>query len=476
MTKTKKTTKSNGGATKRRRKVKKSKKARRDRATTSAGTASASEQQQRNSSNGPVEPKQLLWDKYERSPNDRASCRSCGKKICQGVLRYGLVCSGQDRFGGADYFEYHHASCFQSPKHRPLRFQHGGGSAAAELAHALRQVQHEEFLLRHDAARVALRQQLATLRACFAQRLQVTAALVFTDAVLDQLTIQLPTNQAEFLNIPGIGPAKYQHFGTAALEVICHFVEQFQFLSQQPGPARIITTNRSTTAAASRPVRRSLSSMISSAAASRCNQVVPTSSTAQATTNPQAGSPTLLENQRRLLFQQRQREQQPPLETRLAPVVATASSSRRSGPESDDDDELEFELATEPVVAARAPEVIDLVNEHVAAFRPSRGRRAELASADSDSVELVVGARPFARRVTRSVVSRAADRDWMDSESEDNNHQPRRRLARLTKARPRKLRNDDHDDEVLCESFSCEEIVRRKFAQAAAAGQVICLA
>jgi HRDC domain len=413
-----------------------------------------------------------VWDKYERSPNDRASCRSCGKKICQGVLRYGLVCSGQARFGGADYFEYHHASCFQATQHRPLRFQHGT-LAAAELAQASRQVQHEEFLLRHDAARVALRQQLATLRACFAQRLQVTAALVFTDTVLDQLTIHLPTNQAEFLKIPGIGPAKHQHFGTAALEVIAHFVEQFQFLSQQPGPARIVTTNRSTTVAASRPVRRSLSSMISSAAASRCNQVVTMSSTAQVTAN-NLESPTLLENQRRLLFQQRQREQQPPLESRLAPVVATATSSRRSVPESDDDDdELEFELFTEPVVAARAPEVIDLVNERVTAA--SRHCRAESASSDSDSVELVVGARP-SRRVTRSVASRAVDRDWMESESEDNNRRPRRRLARF-KARPRKLRNDSHDDdEVVCESFSCEEIVRRKFAQAAAAGQVICLA
>jgi ribonuclease D len=61
---------------------------------------------------------------------------------------------------------------------------------------------------------------LKQLRLTFARRLHVPAYCIFSDKVLNEIVAVLPGTKNQLLNIPGIGPAKLQNFGTPILSTI----------------------------------------------------------------------------------------------------------------------------------------------------------------------------------------------------------------------------------------------------------------
>lgn len=154
-------------------------------------------------------------DKIEFSPNTRASCRRCLQKIAKGDKRAGIAETSQ-RFG--DFYLYYHTGCLTSTEQTRLRL--GGMDPTAALN---RQLQEQNVNRRTLRVRQELRVCLDRVRGEFARRLSQNAFLVLNNAVLDELTIHMPRTRQEFLNIKGLGPKKYQSFGTPILRVIAAY-------------------------------------------------------------------------------------------------------------------------------------------------------------------------------------------------------------------------------------------------------------
>jgi ATP-dependent DNA helicase RecQ len=66
----------------------------------------------------------------------------------------------------------------------------------------------------------ALFQRLRTLRRTLAERENVPAYIVFSDAVLTHMAAVRPTDEAGLLSVPGVGPAKLARYGDAFLRVL----------------------------------------------------------------------------------------------------------------------------------------------------------------------------------------------------------------------------------------------------------------
>lgn len=60
-------------------------------------------------------------------------------------------------------------------------------------------------------------QSLRSLRKELAERQRVPAYIVFGDQVLVEMALRLPRDEAQFLDVPGVGPAKLEKYGTVFL-------------------------------------------------------------------------------------------------------------------------------------------------------------------------------------------------------------------------------------------------------------------
>ena len=65
-----------------------------------------------------------------------------------------------------------------------------------------------------------LREVLRRFRLTQARAREIPPYAVFSDAVLDQLITDQPSNRQSFLAIKGLGPAKWANYGTLILEII----------------------------------------------------------------------------------------------------------------------------------------------------------------------------------------------------------------------------------------------------------------
>jgi len=63
-------------------------------------------------------------------------------------------------------------------------------------------------------------QRLRALRRALADAEGVPAYIVFSDAVLTRMAAACPTDEAGFLAVPGVGPAKLARYGEAFLRVL----------------------------------------------------------------------------------------------------------------------------------------------------------------------------------------------------------------------------------------------------------------
>ncbi len=69
----------------------------------------------------------------------------------------------------------------------------------------------------------AVFEALRQWRLSVARELDVAAYMIFTDATLVAIAEDMPENERDLLNIPGIGPAKLQEFGPQLLEFLAQY-------------------------------------------------------------------------------------------------------------------------------------------------------------------------------------------------------------------------------------------------------------
>jgi superfamily II DNA helicase RecQ len=170
-----------------------------------------------------------LFDKYEVSPNNQASCRQCRQKIPIHTIRYGIVCRKFLPLERYECYHYYHADCLVRPN-RPLLFACGSDKEAEELAYQSRQSRERQSLLRYDPARRQLREELGKLRASFAERQDnIPAYRIFHNTVLDNIAVDLPRNDAELMAIEGMGPQKCKDYGGHILGLIHRFRRTHNF-------------------------------------------------------------------------------------------------------------------------------------------------------------------------------------------------------------------------------------------------------
>ena len=71
----------------------------------------------------------------------------------------------------------------------------------------------------------ALFEELRSLRRSIAQDKGLPPYVIFPDATLREMAAYFPRTEAEFLNINGVGQARYDHYGTVFIEAISSFAE-----------------------------------------------------------------------------------------------------------------------------------------------------------------------------------------------------------------------------------------------------------
>ena len=162
-------------------------------------------------------------DVVEASPTSLATCRQCHVHIRQGEVRverqeWNHVRRRHDKY-------YFHATCL--PQDNPQAL-----------------VEHQARIHNEQASRQAilhqrreLWEQLRRLRYAFAQRMDVSAFLIFDNKVLDELVIHLPTNKQQMIQVKGFKEKRYQSFGDPILTLIQ------QFLRRQERRSEVVDTS-----------------------------------------------------------------------------------------------------------------------------------------------------------------------------------------------------------------------------------------
>ena len=83
----------------------------------------------------------------------------------------------------------------------------------------------------------ALFEQLRTLRREIAKDKALPPYVIFPDAALKEMAAYFPRTEAEFLNITGVGQARYDHYGSVFIEAISRFADNNQItLRPRPEP------------------------------------------------------------------------------------------------------------------------------------------------------------------------------------------------------------------------------------------------
>ena len=158
-----------------------------------------------------------LQAKVEYSPNALAKCTACRKKIRKDQKRFGIP-ENSERYNKEIYRYYHYKCC-------PADLKAQVPSASEDLKRQKEEAQERERVI---AQRQDLADHLRTLRTTFANRLNVAAFLVFSNATLDEIVYQMPTTSNALLQVRGIRPGKLQSFGDPILRLI----QQYQYQQQ----------------------------------------------------------------------------------------------------------------------------------------------------------------------------------------------------------------------------------------------------
>mmetsp|Transcript_14900 Transcript_14900/g.41177 ORF Transcript_14900/g.41177 Transcript_14900/m.41177 type:complete len:259 (-) Transcript_14900:307-1083(-) len=155
-------------------------------------------------------------DKAEISPNSMAKCKGCGKKIEKGVKRIvrSRWCDRRDQYE----WWYYHGHCVDESVKLNLP---GGRSVDDALALQHKQQVQDQVMFQQ---RNVLFQTLRKLRMEYARRLDVPPFMVMHDSVLQEICVALPQTKEQLCQVKGIGPKKYQSFGTPMLRIVKWYV------------------------------------------------------------------------------------------------------------------------------------------------------------------------------------------------------------------------------------------------------------
>lgn len=163
--------------------------------------------------NTPTTAEIQLQPKVEYSPNALAKCHVCRKKIRKEHKRYGIP-EHSERYNKEIYRYYHYNCC-------PAQFKAMVPNAVADLQHQKDQAAARQVILEK---RKSLVQKLQDLRTAFANRLQVSPFIVFSNHTLEEIVYHMPTSSPELLDVHGIGAVKLKSFG----DPILHVVQQYE--------------------------------------------------------------------------------------------------------------------------------------------------------------------------------------------------------------------------------------------------------
>jgi superfamily II DNA helicase RecQ len=181
-------------------------------------TAAASLSAQRDTTPPPVASVSNTEDlkpKVEYSPTGIAKCTLCRRKIKKDHKRFGIP-ENSERYSKQIYRYYHVQCC-------PPALQAMVPNAAEELKRQKAAAQNKQHIV---AERNELLQNLKQMRLHFANRLEVPFFMVLSNATLEELVAQMPTNNSQLLKVRGIGPKKLQSFGDPILALIQRYTEK----------------------------------------------------------------------------------------------------------------------------------------------------------------------------------------------------------------------------------------------------------
>jgi superfamily II DNA helicase RecQ len=182
------------------------------------------------------------YDKVEQSPNSLANCRICKSRISKGCWRIGAHYLFE-RTQAWNVKYYHKSCCEQNTKIlNGLKLPCGSTNDACNLSgkrkhsdiSATQKKRIEEETTNHlnsvnkrhrvvHNERGDLRELLRKLRLKFASHLDVAPYMILSNSVLDSLVETMPSNKEQFLQIKGLGPKKYEKFGTTFLFAISQY-------------------------------------------------------------------------------------------------------------------------------------------------------------------------------------------------------------------------------------------------------------
>jgi superfamily II DNA helicase RecQ len=168
-----------------------------------------------------------LKPKVEYSPTGIAKCTLCRKKIKKDHKRFGIP-EHSERYNKQIY-RYYHAQCC------PPALQAMVPNAVEELNRQKAADQHKQHIV---AERNELLQNLKQMRLHFANRLEVPFFMVLSNATLEELVAQMPTNNTQLLNVRGIGNKKLQNFGDPILALIQQYTEKVLLREASVKPER----------------------------------------------------------------------------------------------------------------------------------------------------------------------------------------------------------------------------------------------
>jgi superfamily II DNA helicase RecQ len=156
-----------------------------------------------------------LKPKVEYSPTGIAKCTACRKKIKKEHKRFGIP-EHSERYNKQIYRYYHVQCC-------PPALQAMVPNASDELKRQKAAAQNKQHIVEQ---RQELLHNLKQMRLHFANRLEVPFFMVLSNATLEELVVQMPTNNTQLLNVRGIGPKKLQSFGDPILALIQQYTEK----------------------------------------------------------------------------------------------------------------------------------------------------------------------------------------------------------------------------------------------------------
>ena len=179
-------------------------------------------------------PSNKPLDKFEFSPNSRATCHECHERISKDSQRVGI----QEWNGAFKHWQpvYYHRECCTNDMLQSLDL--GGkrkreddstasGSVESKLKAELDRQDTQEKSKRClvYGKRHGLREDLRRMRMELATQLEVEPYKIFNDAALDDIVAKLPSNEKELIKCRGIAQRRCDHYGGAILQIMSQYRE-----------------------------------------------------------------------------------------------------------------------------------------------------------------------------------------------------------------------------------------------------------